>query len=924
LLDDGGVLESFGMIASDGSIANEIVTGAESDLFVSTSTVLGSLLGLATAPSATIQVGGVDVEIDLSMDSLTNIQTKINDAAPSGVTATVTSSSDADGNAEFRLRIDGTADFTDSSNVLESIGLLVGSNNAFESVAQVLTANMALQENGTLVNATSTGAKTDQLASGTDAVGELLASTASGNVTIGDQVVSIDLATDSLNDIRDAINSAAPTGVTATVNATGPSTFELEIDGTTDYVDDGGVMQALGVVGATTALDADTRFSDILGAGVQNGDTIIISGNNHDGDQVAGTFAVASGNVTVQSLLNSIEQTFSGNVEASVDDQGRISVKDSQGGASEIAVTLTTNNEGGGSLDFGTQALTTTGVEARSAELQAGQNSVFQIDGITLSRSSNYVTDAVQGVTLNLLEAEVGQLVNISIDKDDTSGLRGDIQGFVDEFNSVMDLIDEASAYDQDTKQGGPLTGDSTLISVQAQLRSVVSNQIGGLTEGFDALVLVGVSFNRNGRLQIDEERLTTALDENLEEVRKLFVAQGNASDDNVEFVSTNSRTRDGNYGVEITQAATKANVLASLEFSGILATDQTLKLLDNITGKPADISLLAGSDLDDIVSSINTQLASDVAEVRRASLANTTNGTNKIDADTTFANIFGAGAQNGDTIRVNTTDHGGNSTSATFTIEDINTDTVGDLLTKIRSTLDGQVSVNIDAEGRISVTDNQVGSSDMTVTLIEENEGGGSLNFGSIEAETEGRFSLDITAANTDGKLSLGHNGFGARNGFSIEEDITEIGLTTGSFSGQDVAGMINGEDADGFGRILTGAFDSENVAGLSLRVNLDEDAVAVDGQDAGSVDLVFGVARRLSDLLGSITDQFEGTLTNRGQAIDDTIADLDGRIVDMERRIEQKRLNLVGRFASLEGTIANLQSQGNFLSGQLAGLSR
>ena len=671
-------------------------------------------------------------------------------------------------------------------------------------------------------------------------------------------------------------------------------------------------------------LDADTRFSDILGAGVQNGDTIIISGTNHDGDQVAGTFAVASGNVKVQSLLNSIEQTFSGNVEASVDDQGRISVKDSQGGASEIAVTLTTNNEGGGSLDFGTQALTTTGVEARSAELQAGQNSVFQIDGITLSRSSNYVTDAVQGVTLNLLEAEVGQLVNISIDKDDTSGLRGDIQGFVDEFNSVMDLIDEASAYDQDTKQGGPLTGDSTLISVQAQLRSVVSNQIGGLTEGFDALVLVGVSFNRNGRLQIDEERLTTALDENLEEVRKLFVAQGNASDDNVEFVSTNSRTRDGNYGVEITQAATKANVLASLEFSGILATDQTLKLLDNITGKPADISLLAGSDLDDIVSSINTQLASDVAEVRRASLANTTNGTNKIDADTTFANIFGAGAQNGDTIRVNTTDHGGNSTSATFTIEDINTDTVGDLLTKIRSTLDGQVSVNIDAEGRISVTDNQVGSSDMTVTLIEENEGGGSLNFGSIEAETEGRFSLDITAANTDGKLSLGHNGFGARNGFSIEEDFTEIGLTTGSFSGQDVAGMINGEDADGFGRILTGAFDSENVAGLSLRVNLDEDAVAVDGQDAGSVDLVFGVARRLSDLLGSITDQFEGTLTNRGQAIDDTIADLDGRIVDMERRIEQKRLNLVGRFASLEGTIANLQSQGNFLSGQLAGLSR
>ena len=88
--------------------------------------------------------------------------------------------------------------------------------------------------------------------------------------------------------------------------------------------------------------------------------------------------------------------------------------------------------------------------------------------------------------------------------------------------------------------------------------------------------------------------------------------------------------------------------------------------------------------------------------------------------------------------------------------------------------------------------------------------------------------------------------------------------------------------------------------------------------------MDLIFGVARRLSDSLGSITDKFEGTLTNRGRAIDDTIEDLGDQVVNMERRIEQKRLNLVGRFASLEGTIANLQSQGNFLSGQLAGLSK
>ena len=923
LVDDGGVLENLGVVGGDGSIADEIVTGAESDTFVSTSTALGSLLGLASGPSATVQIGGTDVAIDLSADSLTNIQTKINTAAPAGVTATITSSSDEEGNTEFRLRIDGTDSFVDSGNALESMGILVGSNNAFESVAQVLTANTVLQKAGTLVHATGNGAKSDELANATDAAGVLVGSTALGTVTIGDKTVAIDLANDSLNDIRDAINTAAPTGVTAVVNATGPSTFELEISGTTDFTDDGDVLQTLGMITAPATLDADVRFADIFGAGVEVGDTITIGGTNHAGSQVAATFAIASENTKVDSLLTTIEQTFGDEVEATIDAQGRISIRDLQAGDSQLTLALTANNEGGGSLDLGTLARTTTGTDARSAELQAGQNAIFNVNGITLSRSTNTVTDAVQGVTLNLLEAEAGQLVNVNVDKDDTSTLRGNIQSFVDEFNSVMDLIREQSAFDKDSQQGGPLTGDSTLISIQAELRSVVSSQIEGLAEGFNALVLIGVNFDRSGRLNIDEDRLTTALNQNLEDVRKLFVAQGNANDDNVEFVSTTTRTNAGNYAVEVTQGATKGRAQGSVEFTGALFTDQTLELLDKVTGKPAKIDLVAGSDLDDVVTALNAQLSSDVAEVRRASVANTTDGTQAITAATAFADIFGAGVQNGDTIRINATAHNGNSLSSTFTIADAATDTVGDLLNQIRSTLSGQVSVSVDAEGRISVTDNQVGNSDLTVTLIEENEGGGSLNFGSIEPEVEGRFALDITASAADGKLQLEHNGFGSRNGFDIEADIAELGLTSGTFDGQDVAGNINGEAADGFGRILTGAIDAENVSGLSLRINQAAADIDPAGESLGSVDLVFGVARRLSDSLNSITDQFEGTLTNRQQAIDATIDDLDDRIADMERRIEQKRSNLVGRFATLEGTIANLQSQGNFLSSQLAGLA-
>ena len=323
------------------------------------------------------------------------------------------------------------------------------------------------------------------------------------------------------------------------------------------------------------------------------------------------------------------------------------------------------------------------------------------------------------------------------------------------------------------------------------------------------------------------------------------------------------------------------------------------------------------------IVATINTSLASDVAEVRQGTIANTTDGTAAIDSGTTFANIFGAGMQDGDTIRINGTTHEGSSITSTFVVNDVASKTVGDLLTEIRSTFNGKVSTSVDAEGRIVVTDNQVGPSSLTVTLIEENEGGGSLNFGSIDVTDEGRFTHEITASNKDGRLFLEHTGFGSRNGFSLSQSLDQLGLEEGDFEGIDVQGSINGEEADGFGRILSGKIGSETVEGLSLRVTLSSEELAETGSELGNVNLIYGVARQLGDTLNFITDEFDGSLKNREGAIDDTIQDLDDQILSMERRIELMRINLVNKFAALEGSLASLQSQGNFLTSQLAGLA-
>ena len=923
IVDNSGALETLGVLGNGGAINDEIISGAESDAFSSTATAVGSLMGLASGPSGTVQIAGQAVAINLGADSLSAIEASIDNAGIAGVSASITTTTNEDGSNEFRLRIEGTSDFVDAGNVLESLGVLEGSNNAFESVAQALTANVANEVTGAILNPSGNGAASTNVNSDTDPLAAILGSTAAGTITVGDAQVAVDLNTDSLNDIRDKINLAAPTGVAAIVNVVGPSDFELEIQGTTTFDDDGGVLQALGVLGTPTAMTDQTKFDEIAGSAVSAGDTISISGTNRDGGDVSGTFTVNSPNQKISTLLSEIEQVFGNQVSASVDGAGRIVLADDQAGASSLSLTVSANNEGGGSLSFGSLAVTTVGSDARSSELQAGQDATFRINGIELSRAGNSVTDAVQGVTLNLREAEAGQLVEINVTKDDTTEVRQKIEDFVQSYNSALGLINQQFVFDEGSQQSGPLAADSTVRSLQTQLRSLVANPIDGLDEGFNAMVLVGISFDRSGELTVDDAALTTALTENLDKVRRLFTSAGTANNSNVEFVGSNKNSVPGNYSVDITEAASRASVVGTADLNAGIAADQTLTITETGNDKSALIELKAGDTITDIVGRVNAKLGSEVAEVRRATIANTTDGATAVTNNTTFAQMFGAGVVDGDTIRIQGTTHDGASIAQGFTIDDVNNKTIGDLISTVRSLYADQVSVAVDAEGRIVVTDNQVGPSQLTMTLVEENEGGGTLDFGSIEVEEEGRFAMEVTATNKDGFLSLDHNSFGSRNGFSTSQSNNQLGIDDGDSIGLDVQGTINGEQAEGLGRILTGAAESDNTEGLALRVSTTAEELAASGSDLGSVELIYGVGRLLNDQLSFITDTIDGTLKNRERAIDDTIESLDNQIQTLERRVDRTRQNLVRKFASLEGNLAGLQSQGDFLTQQLAGLT-
>ncbi len=145
-------------------------------------------------------------------------------------------------------------------------------------------------------------------------------------------------------------------------------------------------------------------------------------------------------------------------------------------------------------------------------------------------------------------------------------------------------------------------------------------------------------------------------------------------------------------------------------------------------------------------------------------------------------------------------------------------------------------------------------------------------------------------------------------------------LGLTSlQSIDGNNVEGTINGEPATGIGRILTGDDDNDNTAGLKLAVNLTENDID-DAAVEATVTYSEGFAARMGRIVDSITRSTNGTITLRTKALDDQADYFANLIKDYEERLEVRRQALYEQFYEMEKVLSEMQSQGAYLTAQMA----
>jgi flagellar hook-associated protein 2 len=161
--------------------------------------------------------------------------------------------------------------------------------------------------------------------------------------------------------------------------------------------------------------------------------------------------------------------------------------------------------------------------------VQAAADAVFSVNGLTVTRGSNTVSDVIPGVTLALLkEGDHDGVVessdataNVTVSADN-SAIEAAIGKFVDSYNAVNKVVNSQFSLNPDTKRQGALAGDAALRGVISQLRSQLS-KAGGIGAGFIFLSDIGIKFQKDGSLSVDAAELSEALTKDPTGVSNLF-----------------------------------------------------------------------------------------------------------------------------------------------------------------------------------------------------------------------------------------------------------------------------------------------------------------------------------------------------------------------------------------------------------------
>lgn len=635
------------------------------------------------------------------------------------------------------------------------------------------------------------------------------------------------------------------------------------------------------------------------------------------------TITIDSTNSTLDGLMRAINNADAG-VSASVINDGTSSspyrlllTAESTGLSSEI--TITNQLTGGTTPDFTSSSFdtpetlnwsasaTTTVSLGPTASYSGSTNKTytFTVQGsgvITIGSGDIFVdwTDGTNSGTINVSQADV----EVSLGSGDgAEGLAlkfaaGTLVGGdtfqIQAFSPLVQAAQDAKVSMGSTDGGGsPITVTSP-------------------TNTIDSLI-PGVTLSLNRLTDLTTPEITITVEKDTASVRQViegFLTQYNEVQDRIdEYLKYDAETKSAGTLQGDSTLISVQNMLRSLSSTVVEGLDSGYRMLADIGIRTSVLGKLTVVDSSALTEAINNNLA-DVSKLF-------TNWAQSSNSKVTFlgaTNTTLASSSDGYDIQITQAATTGYLRGTVIADPGVSPLVIGDTNDTLKLKIDGLVSDDIvltnktynsfsdlaaELQSKINL-DSKIGSRGVQVSYVDT----GDTGYLKIESSSYGSSSkVEVQAGATDSAL------------------IT-LGLAQGTvFAGSDVAGTINGEEADGLGQILTGKTGNATTEGLRLKIELGESDIS-DGVEA-SIVVVKGIASKFDALLERLTRSTEGLLASRSTAIQKQIDYVTDRIEDEEKRLSIRRTALFKRFYEMEKLLNEFSTQGAFLETQLSQMS-
>ena len=349
--------------------------------------------------------------------------------------------------------------------------------------------------------------------------------------------------TSALNTFKTAVDSLNKTSLFESRTASSSSTSALKVTATTTAPAGNYSVQV-----KQLATSSKVALQSVAGGNTAtfNSGTLTISGGSSSFN-----VDISASNNTLAGMRDAINESGkSSGVSATIitDDSGsRLVLSSTKSGAgNDIQVVANEDNVTLGDNALTSQALVPTVDSGNpdafvppSSSTGAGgvitkaQSSKISIDGLDLVRDTNRVTDALEGVTLDLVAAQSstdladGKTLSVSVGVD-KGAVKSNLQKFVDAYNALISSTSQLTAVvpvDGGNPVTGPLLGDSSIRNVLSSLRNEMVKLTGA--DGVRALADLGITTEKDGKLKLDDTNLTKALENNFDLVGGYLAGDG-------------------------------------------------------------------------------------------------------------------------------------------------------------------------------------------------------------------------------------------------------------------------------------------------------------------------------------------------------------------------------------------------------------